>query len=480
MPPESLVIASPFLSDQGTVSGTAGNGDFIIDNVIDPDPTLIWQPSADPASLQWILPTDSNELNAPTFWGLISTNAVATTKNLLQESRDLEDGSPWVTDNVTMALDVNGIREPLLNTAWRTLEPAVTATTHRIYQDYTGLPVGVLFQDEEETVVTFSVLVDDIQPVPAGRELYLDVEETGVSGNVTVFFDINTGAISTGPVAAGPFTNVSAVATVIDANTWLLSLTVGYTPDSSGTGVTRWSIGAGQGGAKSFTPSGAGQLINVALSKLEVESTPGNREINDGEAAGLIMMTYSQSPSGIARTESRYLASFLHERLEGVKVSNEKVHCWHFKEDFKTFTSITIGPYVMQIHHPSHPTSLEIGRLMIDNHFASPTQHAAGWSGGRSEPVRQFESRLGDKLRRRLPRKDGIDFSIDHLTEAQAWGDVFELDRTRGTSGDLLVIPCPQSEYAHQQSVHGYMSRTGMTVQPFFEGYRRKFKIVEL
>jgi hypothetical protein len=123
-----------------------------------------------------------------------------------------------------------------------------------------------------------------------------------------------------------------------------------------------------------------------------------------------------------------------------------------------------------------------LGRLMLAAAWAPSVNFSFGAGLGRIDPSTIDEGVGGHLFPLKRPTKRVWTLSFRYQTEADSLGGQFELQRQRGASGDVFVVPDPDDdEHLHRRMVQGLMRGTTQPLSlEFFKRYGFAVRIEEL
>ncbi|MCG8596121.1 MAG: hypothetical protein MI785_17410 [Kiloniellales bacterium] len=123
---------------------------------------------------------------------------------------------------------------------------------------------------------------------------------------------------------------------------------------------------------------------------------------------------------------------------------------------------------------------LQAGRLYIAKAWQPSRNRRRGLSLGFQDLSPRERTRGGQLYPLALPRTRVLSFALGFLSEAEMYANAFELDRLRGRSGDLLVIPDPDKPAQIQrQAVYGLQAELTPIVDPAHEVFETAFTVEE-
>ena len=123
-----------------------------------------------------------------------------------------------------------------------------------------------------------------------------------------------------------------------------------------------------------------------------------------------------------------------------------------------------------------------LGRLILASAWAPSVNFSFGAGLGRIDPSTIDEGVGGHLFPLKRPTKRVWTLSFRYQTEADSLGGQFELQRQRGASGDVFVVPDPEDdEHLHRRMVQGLMRGTTQPLSlEFFNRYGFAVRIEEL
>lgn len=105
-----------------------------------------------------------------------------------------------------------------------------------------------------------------------------------------------------------------------------------------------------------------------------------------------------------------------------------------------------------------------------------------GWSIGWVDPSEVSKSRGGQASIKVLPKYRVLSFELADIPEAEMYPNAFDyIDRRKGISGDILVIPQPSKpELFIHEAIYGRMQSLAPVSNPYFERRSKPFIVEEL
>jgi hypothetical protein len=103
---------------------------------------------------------------------------------------------------------------------------------------------------------------------------------------------------------------------------------------------------------------------------------------------------------------------------------------------------------------------VQMARLFMGALWSTAVNYSPGASLGWQPNTREERSLAGALYFDEKPSMRVFDFSVDGLTDAEAYGRILDLQRTHGISGELLVIPdSDDGTRRHRRDIWGRMRR---------------------
>jgi hypothetical protein len=105
---------------------------------------------------------------------------------------------------------------------------------------------------------------------------------------------------------------------------------------------------------------------------------------------------------------------------------------------------------------------LEAGRLYIADAPTFGRNYDVGASWYHVDESEHVTARGGQVTVEELQRRRGLRVRLGRMSEDEAFGTVYELERVRGRARDVLALPRPDATtHLHRQSIYGLMKRLG-------------------
>lgn len=137
----------------------------------------------------------------------------------------------------------------------------------------------------------------------------------------------------------------------------------------------------------------------------------------------------------------------------------------------------------IDISDPSNPDGyLQAGRLICGPAYEPSINYANGVEFEFIDQSRVTKSRGGQTFVDEVERFRRMRFELINLPEAEIFGNIFnQVDRLRGISQDILIIPQPDSPDTWiTQNIYGRISQTGPIVNSALDYYTRLIEVEEL
>lgn len=125
--------------------------------------------------------------------------------------------------------------------------------------------------------------------------------------------------------------------------------------------------------------------------------------------------------------------------------------------------------------------TLELGRIVIGNLFQPTSNDSYGRAFGPSDPSDTQRTDGGALYTDDRTPFLTTNITLGFLSEAEAYGNVFDLLRRRGSRNDVLYIGNPtESTYLMQQIIYGQIARVRPLALPQFGRYEVRLRIEEM
>lgn len=123
----------------------------------------------------------------------------------------------------------------------------------------------------------------------------------------------------------------------------------------------------------------------------------------------------------------------------------------------------------------------QAGRLYLANAWQPTRNIAYGWNVGWADPSDTVRAASGAGFSNRLRRYRELRFSLPFLSEDEMYSNAAAIDRLRGASGDMLVIPKPETPARFMdQAIYGLSRDLRPIVQARTSIFQKPYLIEEL
>ena len=147
---------------------------------------------------------------------------------------------------------------------------------------------------------------------------------------------------------------------------------------------------------------------------------------------------------------------------------------------FQFFAPQTYRYWRFTINDPD-AAYLDIGRLYLSNAFQPSFNMAYGMTQVFQDMSSEFLTVSGDSISQKRPKRRVTDFSLEDLSEGEAYKDLLMLDRLVGTTGDVLFVPKPDDKaFLQINAVYGKIAEPAPVSWTAFSRFQRQYRIVEL
>jgi hypothetical protein len=150
---------------------------------------------------------------------------------------------------------------------------------------------------------------------------------------------------------------------------------------------------------------------------------------------------------------------------------------------FELIAQPVIARFVLiELIDPQNPSGyLEAGRLLVGPAWRPSINLQYGWSIEQVDTSRRVKSRGGQTYVDVQPKYRRLRFSIDYLERDEMFGNAYEMERLKGTGGDLFVMIDPDDPiHRHRHSVYGVLQDNTPILNPIHNRYSKSFTIEEL
>lgn len=124
---------------------------------------------------------------------------------------------------------------------------------------------------------------------------------------------------------------------------------------------------------------------------------------------------------------------------------------------------------------------LDVGRLYISKAWQPETNYNYGASEGRIDPSRQGRTAGGQVQSVERPSYRFTEFTLSYASKDEMYKSAFDIERLRGTTRDVLLIPDPE-DTAHLQRriLYGTMKGLQPIINSNFSIYDKSYRIEEI
>lgn len=374
--------------------------------------------------------------------GVLYTNGTAH-RNLLKQSNTLNT-SPWTKTNVSVtegseaSIPVGGLGQTCVIT------DDATSAEHKVVQTWTAPGSGGL----THTPMTVGALVAGLSITKCRLKI-----EDNSGNNARVDFDLSAGtatSVTTGggsPFTAGSAT-ITAVSSAVGSSDWYeVALTA--TPGSAVATTYTMTIYLMVGGAISY--SGSSEILLVNGSTFELGSSKSNPFATTTDTGALIRI--KDSAGTISGSEWGHLV--------GEDLTDQDFVHWVLKYS----TTIYADQPTVWIFDPDNADGyFEIGNYVVAKSFQPSKNIGSDWHITWAEDGSSSRTPGGQLFRPVNKRYRLGHMAHTWLTESEAWGEAYEIDRKAGRSEGVLVSINPDGTYANKQTLWGLQQDIGGVV----------------
>lgn len=125
------------------------------------------------------------------------------------------------------------------------------------------------------------------------------------------------------------------------------------------------------------------------------------------------------------------------------------------------------------------PDNLQVGRVFLGPSWTHAKSLLYGWGLTPVDPSPIAKSRGGQSYPDALPKFRIGEFSLDYLTEAEIYDNLFAMARANGVVKDVLAIPFETGAYTSEQAIWGLVQPYEPVVHRLSQTFRQKFRIEE-
>lgn len=124
---------------------------------------------------------------------------------------------------------------------------------------------------------------------------------------------------------------------------------------------------------------------------------------------------------------------------------------------------------------------LQAGRLVVAPAYRPSVNLRFGWSLQQVDESRVSRSRGGQTYIDTVPLFRRLSFELGFLGKDEAYGYLYELHRTKGVSGDLMVMVDPEDGlHRHRETIYGRLSSVDPITNPDLGVYGLRLTVDEL
>jgi len=136
----------------------------------------------------------------------------------------------------------------------------------------------------------------------------------------------------------------------------------------------------------------------------------------------------------------------------------------------------------IEIQDTSAPEYFEIGRIVLGKAWKPTRKMSRGWSLTYKDPSKITRSLGGQTYVDTLSKYRHIKFNLKYLTEDEIFENALELDRTKGSSGDVLIYTDTEAPMhkLFKQTVYGRISKISPMKHNIGGYWTRSYDIEEL
>ena len=117
---------------------------------------------------------------------------------------------------------------------------------------------------------------------------------------------------------------------------------------------------------------------------------------------------------------------------------------------------------------------LDIGRLYLADPFQPETNMDYGIQDGFIDPSSTARAYSGKLISNERPMYRAVDLKLSFGTESEMYGQLFEIDRLRGTTRDVLLISDPDNlSMIQKRTIYGVMKNLSQVVNSYLGASRR-------
>lgn len=146
---------------------------------------------------------------------------------------------------------------------------------------------------------------------------------------------------------------------------------------------------------------------------------------------------------------------------------------------YKTWAAVSARYWRVDIADAALPDNIQVGRVFLGPSWTHDQSLIYGWQIAPLDESQVTESWGGQSYADARPKRRQIAVTLDYLSEAEMYDNVFAMARARGVVSDLLVIPQQASAYISEQSVWGRVTVPQPVIHRASRIYRQQFTVKE-
>lgn len=123
--------------------------------------------------------------------------------------------------------------------------------------------------------------------------------------------------------------------------------------------------------------------------------------------------------------------------------------------------------------------TVEAGRLVVGLRHQFEVNFAYGWQMTHVDPSPRTKSAGGATHIERKRRFRVLDVNFEHISSAQRWGFVEDMDARVGGSTDVLMISHPDEPNFGQRAIWGLLPEVTPTAESYFNNFAKSYRIEE-
>lgn len=146
---------------------------------------------------------------------------------------------------------------------------------------------------------------------------------------------------------------------------------------------------------------------------------------------------------------------------------------------YKAFNALAARYWRLNLTDNSLPDNLQVGRVVLGPSWTVTDKMLWGWGVTPLDPSTVARSRGGQSYPDPLPQVRVLEFTLDYMSEAQAYDNVFAAARANGVVKDVLAMPFENGAYLSEQTVWGQVRASEPLIHRATRTFRQKFRIEE-